>query len=609
MSGAAGGLRAAASAPPAAPTSQPALPAQRQRGILARLLGPFLRPYAAQITLVIVLLAIQGAGNLYLPRVNAGLIDNGIAAGDASYIWRIGCLMLGITAGQCVIAVIALYWAARCSAGVGKDLRAAIFARVQEFSAADLARFGAASLLTRNTNDVQQIQLFLQMALTLMVIAPIICVGGLIMAVTVSPSLSALLIVAIPVMAVLTGWLLITTMPMFRSMQARIDRINEVLREQITGVRVIRAFSRTQLERQRFRVANTDLHGASLRANRIFAVMTPGLMAILNLAGVAVLWFGGRLAGQGTLPVGDLVAFLSYVMQILLSVTIALTMAILVPRAAVSAERVREILDAPVSVGAPAHPVVPAASSGAVRFSGVSCRLAGQARPVLRELTIALQAGATTAIIGGTGSGKSTLLGLIPRLLDVTAGEVSVDGVDVRRQDPQRLRAGIGLVPQEAFLFRGTVAANLRLGKADATEAELWAALRTAQASDFVAALSGELEAGIDEGGVNLAGGQRQRLSIARAVLRRPRIYLFDDCFAALDGATEARLRSALKAAVTGATVVVAAQRVSTVADADQIVVLDDGRIVGTGAHRQLLASCAIYREIVVSQLGEEAAA
>ena len=584
-----------------------ALPAPRQRGILVRLLGRFLRPYAAQIALVIVLLAIQGAGNLYLPHVNAGLIDNGIAVGNASYIWQIGCLMLGVTTGQCVIAVIALYWAARCSASVGKDLRAAVFARVQEFSPADLARFGASSLLTRSTNDVQQIQLFLQIALTLMVIAPIICVGGLIAAVTVSPSLSVLLIVAVPVMAVLTGWLLITTMPIFRSMQARIDRINEVLREQITGVRVIRAFTRTQSERQRFRAANTELYDVALRANRVFVLATPGLMVILNLAGVAVLWFGGRLAGQGALPVGDLVAFLSYVMQILLSVTIALAVAILVPRAAASAERVHEILAASLSISAPERPVAPAANSGAVRFSGVSCRLAGQ--PVLRELTIALRAGSTTAIIGGTGSGKSTLLALIPRLLDVTAGGVSVDGVDVRRQDLQRLRAGIGLVPQEAFLFSGTVAANLRLGKADATDAELWAALRTAQASEFVAALPGQLDAGIDKGGANLAGGQRQRLSIARVVLRRPRIYLFDDCFAALDGATEARLRTALKDVVTGATVLVAAQRVSTVAAADQIVVLEDGRVVGAGPHRQLLASCATYREIVVSQLGRDGAA
>lgn len=601
-------MTAAASARPAARASRRvALPAPRQRGILVRLLGRFLRPYAAQIALVIVLLAIQGAGNLYLPHVNAGLIDNGIAVGNASYIWQIGCLMLGVTAGQCVIAVIALYWAARCSASVGKDLRAAVFARVQEFSPADLARFGASSLLTRSTNDVQQIQLFLQIALTLMVIAPIICVGGLIAAVTVSPSLSVLLIVAVPVMAVLTGWLLITTMPLFRSMQARIDRINEVLREQITGVRVIRAFTRTQSERQRFRAANTELYDVALRANRVFVLATPGLMVILNLAGVAVLWFGGRLAGQGELPVGDLVAFLSYVMQILLSVTIALAVAILLPRAAASAERVHEILAASLSISAPERPVAPAANSGAVRFSGVSCRLAGQ--PVLRELTIALRAGSTTAIIGGTGSGKSTLLALIPRLLDVTAGGVSVDGVDVRRQDLQRLRAGIGLVPQEAFLFSGTVAANLRLGKADATDAELWAALRTAQASEFVAALPGQLDAGIDKGGANLAGGQRQRLSIARVVLRRPRIYLFDDCFAALDGATEARLRTALKDVVTGATVLVAAQRVSTVAAADQIVVLEDGRVVGAGPHRQLLASCATYREIVVSQLGRDGAA
>ncbi len=601
----------ARAAPPAARVGRrrEALPQPRQRGILTRLLCRYLRPYGTQIALVVGLLAIQGTGNLFLPRINAALIDNGIAAGNAGYIWRTGWLMLGITVGQCVLAVIALYWAARCSASAGRDLRAAVFSRVQEFSAPDLRKFGASSLLTRSTNDVQQVQLFLQMALTIMVLAPIICVGGLIMAVNVDSSLSAMLIVAIPVMAMLTGWLLVTTRPLFRLMQARIDRINEVLREQITGVRVIRAFTRTQLERQRFRAANADLHDITLRANRIFVLATPGLMTILNLACVAVLWFGGRMAGQGALPVGSLVAFLSYVMQILMSVMVALTMAILAPRAAASAERIHEVLVTTSSIRRPACPVAPPVSAGAVRFRGVSCRLAERGRPVLRELTFALPPGSTTAIIGGTGSGKSTLLALIPRLLDATAGEVSVDGVDVRRQDPQRLRAAIGLVPQEAFLFSGTVAANLRLGRADATDAELWAALGTAQASNFVRALPGQLDASIDKGGANLAGGQRQRLSIARAVLRRARIYLFDDCFAALDGGTEARLRAALESAIAGATVVVAAQRVTTVADADQIVVLDGGRVAGVGAHRELLASCATYRGIVISQLGEEAAA
>jgi ATP-binding cassette subfamily B multidrug efflux pump len=585
------------------------LRAHARRGTLTRLLRPYLRPYSGRMVFVGMLFAIQGAGNLYLPRINAELIDNGIASGDGRHIWALGSIMLSVTVAQCVIAVVALYWASRTSAAVGRDLRAAVFARVQAFSLADLHRFGASSLITRNTNDVQQIQLFLQMALTLMVIAPIICVGGLIMALGVDVALSALLIVAIPVMTAVAGVLLTTAIPLFRAMQSGIDRINQVLREQITGVRVIRAFTRTQAESQRFGAANADLTALALRVNRIFVLAMPGLTVILNLASVAVLWFGGRLVGHGSLPIGALTAFVSYILQILMSVMMAVTMVMLAPRAMASAERIHQVITMIPSVTAPRHPVAPEVRTGAVEFREVSFRYPGSARPVLSDLTIAVKPGATTAIIGGTGSGKTTLLGLIPRLQDATAGEVAVDGVGVRFQDPQRLRAVIGLVPQDAFLFSGTVAANLRFGKADATDAELWQVLRTAQASDFVAGLPGQLDAAIGRGGANLAGGQRQRLAIARAVLKSPLIYLFDDCFAALDGATDARLRAALKAAAAGATVVIAAQRVSTVADADEIVVLDDGRIAGAGRHRELLASCATYREIVSSQLGHGAMA
>lgn len=577
--------------------------------MLIRLLRSGLRPYRAQVALVVALFAIQGAGNLYLPRLNADLIDNGIAMGNARYIWALGGLMLGITVAQCVIAVIALYWASRISAGVGRDLRARVFASVQAFSWRELHRFGTPSLITRNTNDVQQVQLFLQMALTLVVIAPIICVGGLVMALSVDVPLSGLLLVAIPLMAVVVAALLVVAVPLFRSMQNEMDRISQVLREQIAGVRVIRAFRQSQSELQRFDAANADLTAVALRVNQVFVLAMPALMMVLNLAGVAVLWFGGAVVSRAALPIGDLTAFLSYILQILMSVTVAATMMILVPRAVASAERINQVITTVPTVTSPRRPVTPAISTGTVEFRSVTFRHPGSERAVLNDLTVGFRPGETTAIIGGTGSGKTTLLGLIPRLFDATAGQVAIDGLDVRCQALPRLRAAIGLVPQDAFLFGGTVAGNLRFAKPDATDAELWHALRIAQASDFVAGLPDQLHAVVDQGGANLAGGQRQRLSIARVLLRKPRIYLMDDCFAALDAATGTRLRAGLKAATASATVIVATQRVAAVADADQIVVLDDGRIAGIGGHCELLAGCAPYREIVVSQLGAEATA
>ena len=559
--------------------------------VLIRLLRPWLRPYSGQLAVVVALFAMQGAGNLYLPRLNAELIDNGIAVGNTSHIVAIGGVMLGVTVGQLVLAVVALYWATRTSAGVGKDLRAAVFASVQAFSRLDLNQFGVTSLITRNTNDVQQVQLFLQMALTLMVVAPIICVGGLIMAVTVAAGLAKLLVVAIPVMAAAITALLALTVPLFRSMQAGIDRLSQVLREQIAGARVIRAFSRAAAERQRFDAANSDLTAVALRVNRIFVLAMPALTVVLNLAAVAVLWFGGRLVGQAALPIGNLTAFLSYILQILMSVMVAATTAILIPRAVASAEACEH-----------------SGRLGVVEFRHVWFQHPGSARAILRDLGITFRPGETTVLIGGTGSGKSTMLGLIPRLLDATSGQVTVDGIDVRRQAPGRLRAAIGLVPQEAFLFSGTVAGNLRFAKPAATDAELWQALQIAQLSDFVQGLPEQLDAAIDQGAANLAGGQRQRLSIARVLLARPRIYLIDDCFAALDGATDARLRASLRAATAGATVIMATQRIAVAADADQVVVLDDGRVAGLGEHRQLLAGCVTYRELAVAQLGEEAA-
>jgi len=577
--------------------------------MLTRLLRERLRPYAAQVVIVVMLLAAQSVGNLFLPNLNADIINNGVVKGNVGYIFRTGALMLGIALVLGVVAIVAVYWASRVSMGVGADVRAAVYVRVQDFSAHEMNRFGTPSLITRNTNDVQQIQLFLQMALTLMVIAPIMCVGGIFMAVKEGSALSPLLAVAVPVMAVVIGALLITVVPLFRFMQAKIDRINQVMREQITGVRVIRAFLRVPSEQRRFQTANADLTATTLRVNRIFALAMPTLMAIMNLSSVAVLWFGGRLVSDGLMPIGNLTAFLTYIMQILISVMMAVMMVILIPRAMASAERIEEVLDAVPSVSDPPRLITPVSITGVVEFCNVTFGYPGSEHPVLRDLTFTLRPGQVCAIIGGTGSGKTTLLNLIPRFFDATAGTVLVNGTDVRDQELEQLWSCMGLVPQRAFLFSGTIASNLRFGRPEATEAELWHAVSVAQARDFVASMPGQLDALIDQGGTNVSGGQRQRLSIARALVKRPRLYLFDDCFSALDAATDARLRAALRADTADATVIIVAQRVSTIMHADQIIVLDEGRIAGIGTHQQLLATCAPYREIVTSQLGEGVAA
>jgi ATP-binding cassette subfamily B multidrug efflux pump len=576
--------------------------------VLTRLLRTYLRPYRRSITILVVLLVAQTVGNLYLPNLNADIINNGVIKGNLHYILFTGFDMIGITVLVGVCAVIAIYYASRVAMGAGAQIREALFTRVQLFSARDMNRFGTASLITRNTNDIQQIQLFLQMALTMMVIAPIMCVGGIILAIHEGAQLSTLLLVAVPVMAVFIGIVMVKVIPQFRSMQRKIDRINEVLREQITGVRVVRAFVRTRSEADRFAVANEDLTNTALRVNRVFALMLPTMMMILNLSSVAVLWFGGRLVSEGSMPIGNLTAFLTYILQILLSVMMAVMVAILLPRAAASAERVQEVLLTVPEVSNPPHPVRPLIQSGAVSFDGVSFEYPGSERPVVEELSFTFEPGETSAIIGGTGSGKTTLLNLIPRFFDASSGRVLVNGVDVRDQDQETLWASLGIVPQAAYLFSGTVASNLRFGRPDASDEDLWRALEIAQAKDFVAAMPGALEAPVDQGGTNVSGGQRQRLSIARALVKRPNVYLFDDCFSALDAATDARLRTALKEGTTNASVVIVAQRVSTVMHAERIIVLDDGRIVGSGTHHELVQSCAPYREIVVSQLGEEAA-
>ncbi len=576
--------------------------------MLIKLLRRVLRPYAPLVTTVTILLLIQSIANLYLPNLNADIINNGIAKGDTDYIWRTGAVMLGVTLVLGALAVIGVYFASRVSMGAGRDIRAAVFAQVQSFSAREMNRFGTASLITRNTNDVQQVQLFLQLALTIMVSAPILAIGGVIMAVREDATLSWLLVVVVPLMAGVIGILLMRGVPLFRQVQVKIDRITQVLREQITGVRVVRAFIRGRSERDRFEVANADLTATSLNVNRVFASAFPALLLIMNLSTVAVLWFGGHLVDSGDMPIGNLTAFLQYIMQILFAVMTAVFMVILVPRAEASAQRIIEVLETESSIAEPVEPVEPARATGLISFDDVSFAYPHGERPVLHGLSFQVEPGRTTAIIGGTGSGKSTLVNLITRGFDVTSGSVQVDGIDVRKQSLERLWSRMALVPQTAYLFKGSVAQNLRFGNPDATDAELWSALEVAQARDFVAQMTGELEAPIDQGGTNVSGGQRQRLAIARAIVKRPSIYLFDDCFSALDAGTDARLRKALKAETGDATVLIVAQRVSTILHADHIVVLDEGRIVGNGAHAELMRSSAEYREIVESQLGVAAA-
>jgi len=576
---------------------------------LLRVLADFLRPYARPVALVVGLLLIQAIANLYLPNLSADIINNGVTKGDLGYIWRIGAIMLALAVVVGILAIVAVYFASRAAMGFGRDVRRAVFERVQQFSATEMNRFGTPSLITRNTNDVQQVQLFVQMALTMLVTAPIILVGGIILAVRENVTLSAILIVILPLMIAVFAVLMYFAIPLFQSMQRKIDRITEVLREQITGVRVIRAFNRIPYERDRFQAANLDLTTTALRVNRIFALALPALLAIMNLSSVAVVWFGGHLIDSGQMPVGNLIAFLAYILQIMFAVMMAVMMIIFIPRAAASAARLEAVLSTQPSITDPEQPVEPTAITGAVEFRDVTFGYPGGEKPVLHGLSFELRPGATTAIIGGTGSGKTTLLNLIPRFFDTTDGAVYVNDVDVRRQPLETLWSSIGLVPQQAYLFKGTIAENLRFGKDDATEAELWHALDVAQARDFVAAMPEKLEAPVDQGGTNLSGGQRQRLAIARALVRRPPLYLFDDCFSSLDAGTDARLRSALKPEARDAAVVIVAQRVSTILSADQIIVLDAGRIVGIGNHQELLSTTEAYREIVASQLGEEAVA
>ncbi|GAB3143753.1 ABC transporter ATP-binding protein [Micromonospora sonneratiae] len=571
--------------------------------MLIRLLRTRLRPYAGPLAAVVVLQLIGTMASLYLPSLNADIIDQGIALGDTGYILTTGGWMLLISAIQIACSIFAVYLGARIAMGFGRDVRSAIFHRVLSFSTREVARFGAPSLITRNTNDVQQVQMLVLMTCTMLVAAPIMCIGGVIMALREDIGLSWLMLVSVPVLALAIGAIIRRMVPQFRLMQTRIDTVNRVLREQITGIRVVRAFVREPYETERFATANQELTATALRTGRLMALIFPVVMLVLNLSSVAVLWFGAARIEADEIQVGALTAFLSYLMQILMSVMMATFMMMMVPRAAVSSERIVEVLDTESSVAPPTQPVTEVRSRGDLELRNVLFQYPGAAAPVLRDISFHAEAGKTTAIIGSTGAGKTTLLSLVPRLFDTTAGSVLVDGVDVRELDPDVLWSRIGLVPQRPYLFSGTVASNLRYGNPDATDEELWAALEVAQARDFVEAMPEGLDAPIAQGGTNVSGGQRQRLAIARALVRKPEIYLFDDSFSALDLGTDARLRAALRPIVADAAVVIVAQRVSTIADADQIIVLENGSVVGRGRHEELIDNCPTYAEIVASQL------
>ncbi len=577
--------------------------------MLIKTLRSYLQPYRQAISLVVVLQLVQTIAMLYLPTLNANIIDQGVVKGDTGAIARIGGVMIAVTFLQIVCSIGALYFGARTATALGRDVRADVFDRVQSFSAREVGTFGTPSLITRTTNDVQQVQMLALMSFTLMVQAPIMCVGGIIMALDQDVPLSSLLLVVVPVLGILVTLIIRRMRPLFRLMQIRIDQINRVLREQISGVRVVRAFVRDTQEQQRFGKANEELFVVSLGVGRLMALMFPTVMLVVNVSSVAVLWFGGHRIDSGGMQIGALTAFLSYLMQILMAVMMATFMFVMVPRAEVCAERIQEVLGTESSVVPPVNPVRTFARHGFLELRGAGFSYPGAAEPVLCDVDLVARPGEITAVIGSTGSGKTTLLNLVPRLMDVTAGSVLVDGIDVRNLDPTLLSDAVAFVPQKPYLFTGTVASNLRYGKPDATDEELWHALEVAQAKDFVRQMPGGLDAKIAQGGTDVSGGQRQRLAIARALVRRPEIYLFDDSFSALDYATDAALRAALARETAEATVVIVAQRVSTIRGADRIVVLDGGRVVGTGTHAELMADNETYREIVLSQLTEQEAA
>jgi ATP-binding cassette subfamily B multidrug efflux pump len=574
--------------------------------MLIRLLRERLRPYTRPLLVIVVLQLVGTMASLYLPSLNARIIDQGIARGDTGYIVSTGGWMLLVALVQIVCSIAATYVGAQTAMGFGRDVRGALFHRVGEFSAREVNQFGAPSLITRGTNDVQQVQMLVLLSCTMLVTAPIMCFGGVVMALQEDAQLSWLMLVCVPVLVLSIGAVILRMVPGFRSMQAHIDDVNRILREQITGIRVVRAFVREPEETARFDRANTDLTAVAMRVGRLQARVFPIVMLVLNISSVAVLWFGAERIDTGQMQVGALTAFLTYLTQILMAVMMATFMVMMIPRAAVCAERITEVLDTESSVALPQRPVVPLVATGVLELRGAGFAYPGAAEPVLRDVTFTARPGTTTAIVGSTGAGKTTLLGLVPRLFDATSGAVLLDGTDVRDLDQEHLWSRVGIVPQKPYLFSGTVASNLRYGNPDATDAQLWEALEVAQGAEFVRAMPEGLDAPITQGGTNVSGGQRQRLAIARLLVRAPQVYLFDDSFSALDLATDARLRAALRPVTRTATVLVVAQRVASIRDADQIVVLDDGAVVGIGTHDELLTTCPTYVEIVASQFSAE---
>jgi ATP-binding cassette subfamily B protein len=585
--------------------------------MLIKLLRSHLGPYRKTLALIVLLQIVQVSASLLLPTLNARIIDNGVLhhvgfppriVPDQGYIYSWGGIMLAVTFVQIVFAIAAVYFGGKVAMSFGRDVRASLFHKVTDYSAREVGAFGAPSLITRITNDVQQVQIMVVMACTLAVAAPITMVVGIFVALQQDVKLSEVLLFAMPIAAVVLGTVVARMMPAFRAMQDRIDQVNRVLREQITGIRVVRAFVREPEEAGRFAEANDDLTAVSLRAGRLQSSMFPTVNFLINVSTVAVLWIAAPLIHSGEVQVGSVVAYITYLVQILMSVMMATFMIAMVPRASVAADRIQEVLDTDVSVVPPTDPVHDLRTPGQLELHDVAFHYPGAEHSVLSNISFVTAPGHTTAIVGSTGAGKSTLVGLIPRLFDSTEGEVLVGGVDVRELDPDVLWGSIGFVPQRPYLFSGTVASNLRFGKTDATEADMWEALEVAQAADFVQAMGG-LSAHIEQGGTNVSGGQRQRLSIARALIRKPDIYVFDDSFSALDLATDARLRAALVPFTRGSACVIVAQRVSTIQQADEIIVLEDGVIVGRGRHDELVETCPTYAEIVQSQIGEKSAA
>jgi ATP-binding cassette subfamily B protein len=577
--------------------------------MLVRLLRTYLERYRGLLATVVVLQFVGTLAMLWLPSLNADIIDHGVAVGDTDYILRVGLLMLAVSLVQVACTITAVYFGARTAMGFGRDVRGSIFHRVGSFSSREVAHFGAPSLITRTTNDVQQVQMLVLMSCTMMVTAPIMMVGGVVMAMRENLGLSWLLAVCVPALFLAIGLVVSRMVPGFRLMQKRIDAVNRILREQVTGIRVVRAFVRERHETERFERANRDLTSVAVSTGRWMATAFPVVMLIMNVSIVGVFWFGGHRVDSGDMQIGSLTAFMAYLMQILMSVMMATFMLVMVPRASVCADRIHEVLDTESSVLPPDEPVTDLPRRGELSLRGVEFSYPGAEHAVLHDITFDARPGETTAIVGSTGAGKSTLVNLVPRLYDATAGTVRIDGIDVRDLDPDLLWSTIGLVPQQAYLFSGTVRSNLQYGKPDATTEEMWAALEIAQARDFVEEMPAGLDAPIAQGGTNVSGGQRQRLAIARALVKQPEIYLFDDAFSALDVATDARLRRVLRQVTQEATVVIVAQRVSTILDADRIIVLEDGRVVGRGTHSALLETCGTYQEIVASQLTSESAA